>query len=372
MLKLLFVEDDPDAVKPVLNLIKREKREVQYQVVKFKEAEGKIASLLPDIVILDILNGGASTEAEPGGLNTREFIWNEHFCPIVVYSARPDIHDDTYEQHPFVKSIQKGKGSPERVLKAVDELRPQIDALHKAEESVRHSFSCAMRDVAPYAFEAFSDDEQRIGVIQRSGRRRLAALMDEPSIDGTVLASWEHYLCPPVHVDTQLGDVLKKKGGTSDAPAWFRVVLTPSCDLVTSGKRQPKVTNVLVAKCCSMKKGLDLIGLKGMSPAKLKERLPSTVLTQGYFETIIPFPRLKRKIPTMAVNLRDLEFIAIEDIGPNKQFLRVASVDSPFRELIAWAYLQTACRPGLPDRDFNSWCDEIVADLQNDESGDET
>ena len=115
-----------------------------------------------------------------------------------------------------------------------------------------------------------------------------------------------------------------------------------------------------------MNDGLDLTGLKGMSPTKLKERLSGTVLTQGYFETIIPFPCLKGKIPTMAANLRDLEFIPIQHIGSSKKFLRIASVDSPFRELIAWAYLQTACRPGLPDRNFDSWRDEIVADLKSD------
>ena len=372
MLKLLFIEDEPDAVTPVQNLITREKADMQFEISGFEDAEDKIASFRPDIVVLDLLVSTVSTEQEPGGLNTRDFIWNKHFCPIVVYSAQPNIHDDTYEQHPFVKSIQKGRGSPRKVLKALDELRPQIDALKKAEESVRHSFSCAMRDVAPYAFEAFSDDEQRIEVIKRSGRRRLAALMDELSIDGTTLASWEQYLCPPVCGDTQLGDVLRKKGGTSNAPASFRVVLTPSCDLVISGGRQPKVSNVLVAKCCSMKDGLDLTGLKGMNPTKLKERLSSTVLTQGYFETIIPFPRLERKIPTMAANLRDLEFIPIQQIGSDKQFLRIASVDSPFRELIAWAYLQTACRPGLPDRDFDSWRNEIVAGLESDDSGEET
>ena len=252
----------------------------------------------------------------------------------MVYSAQPDIHDDNHDPHPFVISIRKGAGSPQKVLKALDELRPQIDALNKAEESVRHSFSCAMRDVAPYAFEAFSDDEHRIEVIKRSGRRRLAALMDELSMDGTALASWEQYLFPPVCGDTQLGDVLRKKEGGSNDPASFRVVLTPSCDLVRSGNRQPKVSNVLVARCCSMKDGLDLTGLKGINSTKLKERLSGTVLTQGYFETIIPFPRLERKIPTMAANLRDLEFIPIQHIGSDKQFLRIASVDSPFRELI--------------------------------------
>ena len=67
----------------------------------------------------------------------------------------------------------------------------------------------------------------------------------------------------------------------------------------------------------------------------------------------------------MMADLRDLEIIPIGDIGvDNKPFLRVASIDSPFREMVAWAYLHTACRPGLPDRDFKAWRDEIINTLE--------
>ena len=69
----------------------------------------------------------------------------------------------------------------------------------------------------------------------------------------------------------------------------------------------------------------------------------------------------------MAADLRDLQFIPVEDIGlSEKPYLRIASIDSPFRELLSWAYLQTACRPGLPDRDWDSWGDEIISSCQDD------
>ena len=372
MLKLLFIEDELNAVKPVQNLIKRENRDMHYKESGFEDAKDKIASFRPHIVILDLLVNGASVDPEPGGLGTYDFIWDKHFCPIVVYSAQPDIHRERYESHPFVKTIQKGAGSPRRVLKALDELRSHVEALREAEKHIQYSFSLAMRDVAPYAFKAFSDDTQRIEeTIKRSGRRRVAALMDEPLPNGKALASWEQYLFPPVCNDTQLGDVLRKEGGGDDDPASFRVVLTPSCDLVTSGNRKAKVSEVLVARCCSMKSGLDRTSLGRPRISKLGDRLRSQVLTQGYIEAVIPFPRLEDRIPTMAANLRDLEFIPIGDIGSDRPFLRIASIDSPFRELVAWAYLQTACRPGLPDRDFDSWRDEIVANWEIEGSGEE-
>lgn len=365
MLKLLFIEDDKESIDPILNLIEREKKNICYEVSEFENAEDRIALFRPDIVILDLLDGGAPPEVEkPKGLETRKFIWDRQFCPIVIYSARSEIHDDECEAHPFVKSIQKGQGSPRKVLDAICKLCPHVEALKEAESDIRNSFSCAMRDVAPYAFEAFTDTDRRVETIKRSGRRRLAALMDELSLDGTTLACWEQYLCPPVCDSTQLGDILRKVDEANDDPASFRVVLTPSCDLVSSGNRDPKVSNVLVAKCCSMKDGLDRTSWKDMGIKKLGDRLPS-ILTQGYFESVIPFPGLKNRIPTMAVDLRDLELIPVNDISVSDgPFRRVASVDSPFRELIAWAYMQTAGRPGLPDRDSASWTEEIIATLE--------
>lgn len=365
MLELLFIEDDPEAVRPAKNLVEKENKNIQCKIFGFEKAKEKIETLRPEIVILDILLDGASPESEPEGLNILDFIWDKHFCPIVVYSAQPDTLDDEHKKHPFVKSIKKGRGSPQKVLGALNELLPHVDALKEAERDIRQSFSNAMKDVAPYAFEVLDDTEQRNDMIKRSGRRRLAAQMDENSENGTKLTGLEQYLHPPISKDIRLGDILKLKEGSDDEPAVFRVVLTPSCDLVSSGGRSPKVCDVLVARCHSINNGLQLTSWKNITNNKLKDRLPGT-LTQGYFESIVPFPSLKNRIPPMVADLRDLELIPIEKI--NKKFCHIASLDSPFRELIAWAYLQTAGRPGLPDRNIDAWRDEIIENVKKERS----
>ena len=65
----------------------------------------------------------------------------------------------------------------------------------------------------------------------------------------------------------------------------------------------------------------------------------------------------------MVAKVRDLELIPIGNVGEGQTFERVASVDAPFREVIVWAYLQTSCRPGVPDRHFADWRDEIMASI---------
>jgi CTP synthase len=65
----------------------------------------------------------------------------------------------------------------------------------------------------------------------------------------------------------------------------------------------------------------------------------------------------------MSAHLRDLELIPADEIGDGDpaKFVRAASVDSPFREQIAWAFVQIAGRPAVPDRDLESWIEEIKA-----------
>ena len=55
------------------------------------------------------------------------------------------------------------------------------------------------------------------------------------------------------------------------------------------------------------------------------------------------------------------EKIKNDDSG---EYIRVVSIDSPFREQIAWAYLNTAGRPGVPDRDFAIWEKQYLDKLE--------
>ncbi len=41
------------------------------------------------------------------------------------------------------------------------------------------------------------------------------------------------------------------------------------------------------------------------------------------------------------------------------RFRRVASTDSPFREMVVWAYLRVIGRPGLPEIDVDAWLETL-------------
>ena len=146
-----------------------------------------------------------------------------------------------------------------------------------------------------------------------------------------------------------------------DDPTSFYIVLTPSCDLVGSGGQKPKVERVLVSRCCTTKDGINKIGWSDIGKKKLAARLPKVLLNPGYFDTILPLPAFEDRVPLMAADLRDLYLLPLDKIGRDSgDYERVASIDSPFRELVAWAYMQVGCRPGLPNRDVDAWSKQIL------------
>jgi hypothetical protein len=65
----------------------------------------------------------------------------------------------------------------------------------------------------------------------------------------------------------------------------------------------------------------------------------------------------------MAADFQRLDLIPLNQIGNDGEYVRVASVDHPFRGLVAWAYMANAGRPGLPERDLDSWADEVTDQL---------
>lgn len=364
MLRILFMDNDEKSIEPARKRVESMIKEADILFSEFKDGQTVVGKLRPDLIILDLFEG-VPGKSESAGQRIFDFVWKTIFCPIIIYSALPEI--DTHN-NPFVKLVKKGKDSDTEIELAIKALMPHIQAIKEAEDHIRYQFAIALREFAPYAFKIYPDDgAKRNDLILRSGRRRLAAFMDEQSRLGTDIASWEQYLMPPVSEHVSLGDIIRLVGGDKNEPESYRVVLTPSCDMISEGKRKPKVKHILTGRCCNPKRGIELMGFAamGLGLEDFKNRLNIDVLSQGYCRSIVPLPSLANSIPLMMLNLRDLDLIPIGETGELEEtYERIASLDSPFRELISWAYMQIACRPGLPDRNIESWLDEIIAQCQ--------
>lgn len=366
MLRILFVDDKASSIAEAKDLLESSDGH-HCRVCNFNEAETNIKEISPDVIILDLLEGESASESEQSGWKTLEFIWAKRFCPIIFYTAVPEyLESDTRVlTHPFIKNVKKGSGSQHEVKKSLDGFAGHIKAIQKAEDNLDQVFCTAIREIAENAFRDYADDTVRDEILIRCGRRRISAFVDG-SLVGDKIASWEQYIYPPLSADTELGDIIKKTSEDSTQAASFRIVLTPSCDLVSTNGRHPAVKHVLVAKCCpisALRSGTALCKIR--EKGEFRNSLISNALRQGFYQKMIVIPQLPSKFPDMVANLKELELLPISDISTvnSSPFTRVASVDSPFRELVSWAYLQTGCRPGLPERDFDRWADEILPQL---------
>ncbi len=363
-MRILLIDDQPDNVQAVLDEITQKLTESLCKVVNFDNTKADIESHNPQIIVLDLLKG-TGAEKESIGFETHAYIWGTRFCPLIFYTAAPElVTEQAAANHPFIRVVKKGADSEVLVLQCIQDFEPHIRALDDAEKEIRSAMNGALRDIAPRLFESVKDDAERNEMLVRSARRRVAARMDEDLLTGSAaskgLKSWEGYLFPPVVEHLLMGDVIRKRKEDGKLASSYAVVLTPSCDLVRTEKRNPKVSRVLVSCCTTVDRLLQDLNIqkwKSSDRGKLQ-----SLLTTGYAQSCLPLPALPGVFPPMAVDFRNLQLIDIANIGnADEEYERVASVDNPWRELLAWAYMLSSARPGMPDRDCETWADEIIA-----------
>lgn len=369
MLTVLMIDDNEIITETVRDEAEKNIEEIRFIVETgetcFDKTDEHIKLHRPDILILDIFRD-PSTNNDVGGQEVWESLWARRFCPVVVYTAGFDRLDPPIpEGHPFIRYLEKGDGTDVTVVEHIKEFAPMARALRSAEAEVERVFQSVLQDVALFVFEHMKDPKARTDMIVRAARRRVAATMDEAMSDKKHgLLGWEQYLVPPVGSGLLMGDVIQQTGSDEADPTSYRVILSPSCDIQ---RGECKVANVLLAKCS---KGSDYVvhGVGVEKENKVKERVP-IALNDAHAGGFVLMPSLPGRFPPLSVNMRDLDLVAPDQIGQadekDKSYVRVVSVDSPFREQLAWAYLQMAGRPGLPDRDHSATVEELVKELKS-------
>ena len=341
-MRVLIVDDEENSVAPLVNELNQ--RGFSPEVCRFENAEVRLKEFRPGVVVLDLLRG----PSEVVGKATYQHIWETRFCPIIIYSAEPDQIESAPE-HPFITKVQKGRGSESKAADALHDFAEKVRALEGVSEQLDKQLHGVLSEVAPKLPKLDGD------LLARVGRRRLAAAFDIEFSGASSLYAWEQYIYPPIHDHLVSGDVLREIGADWNLPEAHRIVLTPTCDLVDADERSPKVKSALVAMCSPITQ----LETKG---SKLR-----SVLQSGFDSKLLALiiPGFGEVLPHMLAKLRSLELIGLNQIlvgidpCDDHKFCRVTSIDSPFRELVTWCYLHVTGRPGLPERDFDTWAAEI-------------
>lgn len=373
-MKALFVDENRQQVAGAIKALERDGWDCAH--CTFADAQGTAHEFAPDLLVLDLMNGGAEDDPEGESGNTvfKEML-NESFCPIIVYSANPSLLQDADALSPLIALVQKGTGAHDRIKAAAIRLLPAIEAVTLVRREVYHALEKALVQFIPL----YVGEDAKIKIKGDAkmyvylARRRVAAMLDEMAADGGPLQVWEQYLYPALGRCPLQGDLLSN--GNTDDPSTYRLVLTPSCDLDMGECREPKVDRILVAKCTTVAGVLKSDFQEPDSNKKtesVRKRL-TDALIGGLGESAIPLPAVPGVFPDMAADLKKLELLDYSKDGQSISgkngrkavlYRRIASVDSPFREQMAWNYQRVACRPGMPDRDIQTWATAVAKRLQ--------
>ena len=353
-MRVLFIDEDETAIADGKTILEENGHECKQ--VDFLDFDNGFSEFSPHIVVLDMMDGGESIDATGiGGKTVFDKIWGSKFCPIVVYSANPELIEDVdadRAKHPLIKKVTKGKNSEDKLLANVQDYQPCVEGILRITEDVNNALNTTLRDVVKH-FVGINGIKEA-DAIQYIGRRRISALMDDTSTRESI-APWEQYIFPPLSDYPKTGDILLNTSTDPSKPESYLLVLTPSCDLVNTEKQKPKVDKVLCAKCENP--SLLISKVHGSKKGEIRKNL-SSLLNLGYIDECLPLPGLGDIFPPMVANLKALELIAYESIGDGKAYAIIASVDSPFREQVSWAYQNISGRPGVPDRDCKCWAEQ--------------
>lgn len=365
-LKVLIIEDSEEAAEAIKAGIEEN---IEHTTVEYV---GDFESAVPmmmvprsfEVIILDLYKGDVDiTNLE--GQAVWEAIWQERLVPVIVHTAGPpDLDPPIPDDNPFISIIIKGEGSDQRIAQHLETITPLVLSLR----SVENEFRAAIHHVISTTSELIwklvaADEDKRSAVLLRTARRRLAATMDQETFSSEEKAlAWERYIYPPLEDSLLTGDVIRVRAADHADPDSYRLVLSPSCDLQRS---REKVKSVLVARCGAVAGFAESVKSRARAnkAGELRRKMPS-FLTRPQVGGHIALPGFGPVLPPLSANLRDLELIPLESViaidDGGAEFERVASVDSPFREQIAWAYLQISGRPGVPDSNLKAWSQEIV------------
>jgi len=356
-LRVLVVEDDDGVAATLKDTIEQAVAQSECVVqASFEAACAMLHNEIFDAVVLDQFEG-EKDEKNKKAQQVWRTIWDIQFMPVVVYSAFDlELDQDFPRDHPILTYIAKGS-EHDAVAKHITLITPYLSQLQVVRDEVRLVVRGALIKVAPVISQSAQEiSNGKPDQLARVVRRRIAARMDLNTVlTDSKPAAWEQYINPPLDEQWLMGDILRKRDGDPQDPSSYRLVLTPSCDLAQrKGKR--KVNKVLACQCENIGRYVEVAKV---SKDKLSEL--TRLLTEPQVGGYVPLPGYHNEMPPMSAALRSLELIPIEDIGDDgtSNFVRVASVDSPFREQIAWAFVQIAGRPAVPDRDLEGWIEEI-------------
>lgn len=333
------------------------------------EATAKFKEVDADILVLDMKN---DTSGEYDGKSILQEILDDRFMPTVIYSAfdKEEATENFPEDLPLLSYIKKGSGKEADLIDELIKYQDFVLGVRTVEDQLAEIKSNFLKEYIKKISKPIESVENKKTIIERGFFRRLAAQIDLNLFDkNSILHPFEMYIIPPFEdEDLFMGDILMKKNVPLVEeldPKHYLLVLTPSCDLAYYENKDQKRKAVMLTAVRLLKPTEEFFKDLKITTSPLGEfrKAIREKLNSPQFSGKIILPEFPGVIPSMVANLKDLTSVDFSKIDVNGntegEYKRVASVDSPFREYLAWGFVQDFGRPAVPVRDTKEWANNI-------------
>jgi len=326
----------------------------------FDRALDELESNYYDFIILDVRLGPTSEErAEEAGIKTLDLIKERRFLPVIFYTALPS--KVKYLETKLIRVVEKTEGVPKVLEEIKGIFRTKIPFINRALmrhlEEVQRDY---MWDFVAPNWGIFGEMEDK-SCLAYLMARRLARSLDSPGvkkfaerIGGCTDVWWgeesvhpmRYYIMPPITEKPRTGDIFECQ---QNEKTEHLILLTPSCDIWS------KVERMLFAKCTLLSEEEEYIKFK--EDIENKTKLDSLkCLLRDNREKKQPerfkFLPSVINLPDIVVDFQQLITLNKEEYEKKineKEWVQVASLDSPYSEAIVNRFVRYFGRLGTPD-----------------------
>lgn len=392
VLKILYVEDDTANQKDLKDLLS------VYTINGYNvkvECESDFERALQrskeyNLVILDRYEGVATQGGKDVGSSVFDSVKNSFFVPVIFYSGC--VNDILDRKSPVVGVASKGE-SFDVLLEEIKRLcKHSIPFLkNNILDQIEIEFKKYFWDVIQMENDKFTPDadDYSLGYMllrnfaDSLSKENIKKIIGDDSIKDDMVHPMEFYIYPiDSSKEYENGEVLMKKDGVDD----LYIILTPSCDFVNRTGRKRKVGNVLLAKAelleltneykeymkvNDLQKEIKEINQKiedtnqansdeeqRLNNEKNKKLQKINSITSA-FKQFINSGKSDRYFflpgtPFIKNSVIDFQNTDMVDyLTLNKDFKRIAKLDSPYVQAMMASFIRYYNRIGFPDIDSN-------------------
>lgn len=342
-MKVLMIEDNVEDIEGIIDYCKEQRWEQETK--SFDEGLRYIEEYDPDIIVLDLQD--KVDDSFPGS-SILDIIWNKSFRPVCIFSGQivnASVDGEKYPS-PLIYFVNKGDETP--VKKYLSKIEPYTSSIKKMQKKMHEAFRRSF-DVLQYVFQDEIQDENIIAYLCNSRMRDSFSF----ELQDTKLPAWGQYIYPSLSENLLTGDVICLDDEFNNKALYDRtyyVIISQSCDIINN-----RIPRVLVAKCVDTKILYERLSLS-TKVDKARNRMHS-ILNAGYQDNLFILPSFGQILPDLVVDMKDISTIEFDDMGKYK---KIVSLSSPYCERLVWAYMQNACRPGVPSLDVQRWAEKLI------------